>query len=140
MEALKGRILCLDFDGVIHSYESGWQGAEVVGDGPVAGAIAALHEYAKVFTVAIYSSRSAQPGGIAAMKAAIDRWDADRSHNWRLTRGGDPPAPIVPRLAFPDHKPPAFLSIDDRGICFEGIFPRAEDLLRFQPWNKRGRG
>ena len=27
-------ILCLDFDGVVHSYTSGWKGADVIPDPP----------------------------------------------------------------------------------------------------------
>lgn len=61
-------LLALDFDGVIHGYQSGWQGAAIVPDPPVPGAIEFLHRAVERFQVAIYSSRSGQPGGIDAMK------------------------------------------------------------------------
>ena len=33
------KILCLDFDGVIHSFTSGWRGAGIIPDPPVPGAL-----------------------------------------------------------------------------------------------------
>jgi hypothetical protein len=42
-------------------------------------------------------------------------------------------------LRFPTQKPAAFLTIDDRAICFQGSFEQLdpETLLAFKPWNKR---
>ena len=60
-------ILCLDFDGVIHSYTSGWKGADVIPDPPVDGALDFLERASAHFDVQIFSSRSNQPGGIEAM-------------------------------------------------------------------------
>ncbi len=42
-------------------------------------------------------------------------------------------------IRYPDHKPPAFVTIDDRAITFTGTFPSIDELLAFQPWNKRER-
>lgn len=68
------RILCLDFDGVLSSYKSGWKGARCIPDMPVSGALEFLAEVVKHFTVCIYSSRSRYFGGRRAMK----RWLWDR--------------------------------------------------------------
>jgi len=73
------------------------------------------------FELCIYSARSIQPGGIEAMKA------------WLIQHGFP-----IHLLSFPTEKPPAFLTIDDRCVCFEGEFPRPEALLKFRAWNKRG--
>ena len=115
-------ILLLDFDGVLHQYVSGWHGADKINDGPVPGAKEFVLEATEFFEVMIYSSRSLHPGGVAAMK------------EW-LEKNGFP----VGFLSFPTEKPPAFLTIDDRCICFEGVFPAPEELRKFLPWNKRAK-
>jgi len=66
-------ILCVDFDGVLHSYKSGWNGAQIVADPPVDGALEFLIRATEHFQVCIYSSRSRQWGGKRAMKQWL--WD-----------------------------------------------------------------
>lgn len=60
-------ILCVDFDGVIHSYTSGWKGSATVSDPPVPGALRWLWKATEWFDVQIYSSRSKDTGGREAM-------------------------------------------------------------------------
>lgn len=124
-------ILCVDFDGVIHSYDSGWQGADVIADGVVPGAMRFLHDATMHFDVCIYSSRSSQQGGERAMREAIIRWRDERAKEEGLSSN------FMPSLRFVSEKPAAFLTIDDRAICFDGTFPDAESLLTFKPWNAR---
>lgn len=133
-------IICVDFDGVIHSYTSGWQGVAVIPDPPVQGAIRWLEKHLplpeqlgvegeyKGPVVQIYSSRSKSWFGRRAMK----RW---------LVKHGLHPAYIRDGiLKFPVKKPAAFLTLDDRAICFDGRFPETEEILAFKPWNKRPLG
>lgn len=117
-------ILLVDFDGVIHSYESGWQGANVINDPPVDGAFDFLLRAAEHFDVQVYSARSNQTGGIWAMK----RWF--KRHGWSCMTDGTPRV-----LEFPTEKPAAFLTIDDRCWRFEGEWPDPEALTQFRPWN-----
>ena len=64
----KKPILCLDFDGVIHSYTSGWKGANHIPDPPVNGALKFIAEATDYFNVNIFSSRTHQKGGRKAMR------------------------------------------------------------------------
>ena len=131
--------LCIDFDGVIHSYKSGWKGIDVIPDGPVwdvwgsgFSSIDWLRElvYEKnvdgsyVFDVCIYSSRSKESAGISAMQ----RW---------LVENGLSEEEARMMIRYPDQKPAAWLTIDDRAICFEGRFPSVEQIVGFRPWNKK---
>lgn len=113
-------ILCLDFDGVLHSYSSGWKGAGTIPDPPVPGAVEACKAYAKHFKIVINSSRCSERAGIGA----IFEW---------LDKHGFP----VEAMEIRAEKPPAVVTLDDRAICFEGVFPPVETLIGFQPWNKR---
>ena len=129
---MKKPILCLDFDGVIHSYTSGWQGASVVPDPPVDGAMSFIDRAIEDFDVHIYSSRSGQRGGIKAMKY----WLAGHMKEYfgpDRVRWDD----VVSEINWPKEKPPAMVSIDDRAITFMGEWPDVKLLLDFKPWNKR---
>jgi hypothetical protein len=110
-------ILSLDFDGVLHWYRNGWQGATVIDDIPVPGAQEFVSNALEHFRVVIYSSRSHQTGGIDAMR------------EWLQEHG-------FPEVEFCTEKPSALVSIDDRAITFSGDWPDPVDLLAFQPWYK----
>jgi hypothetical protein len=124
-------ILCLDFDGVIHSYSSGWKGADVVPDPPVDGAIDFIRRALKDFRVAIYSSRSGQPNGILAMQTWLMLQvlpDCETHEDAKR---------FVEAIEWPQEKPPALVTIDDRAVTFTGVWPSLADLLAFKPWNKK---
>jgi len=122
-------ILCLDFDGVIHSYESGWRGAAVIPDPPVDGAIAFMLGALEHFDVVIFSSRSNQDGGTAAMKAYL------REHAGQCWHSS-PAGPGLEDIKFATEKPPAMVTLDDRALTFTGQWPAIEHLKTFKPWNK----
>lgn len=128
-------ILCVDFDGVIHSYSSGWKGAAIIPDPPVPGALRWLAKATETFTVAIFSSRSGRSGGIKAMREYIGFWSVDPVHG--MPSGFDHGTWGL--LQWPTEKPAAFLSIDDRAIQFDGDWSALDpvELLDFKPWNKR---
>ena len=125
------KTICVDFDGVIHSYESGWQGWECIPDPSVKGAITWLYHMSKAYDVCIFSTRSQSPEGIAAMRNAIERWALE------MYMTGQELKDFLGRLRFPTNKPPAVLTIDDRAFCFQGTFPTKEEIEAFKPWNKR---
>ena len=90
------RALCLDFDGVLHSYTSGWVGHDEVADGPMPGAVEACHDLAEAgWRLYVLSSRS----------------DLRPIACW-LAEYGFPP------MALTRVKPIAVAYIDDRGCRF----------------------
>ena len=108
-----------DFDGVIHSYISGWKGIEVIPDPPVPGIKEVIDKLrAAGYEVVVVSSRANLSMGWEAIKAYLKEHDI-----------------VVDNVTH--IKPPALVYIDDRAICFDG---HAETLLdkieNFKPWNK----
>lgn len=156
---MRKRILVLDFDGVIHSYTSGWQGARVIPDPPVPRAIDFLLRALVEFDVAILSSRSHQWGGRRAMKGwlrmQLAEWIEQKWPDGE-TYGAVGPIPffspgmepwdvevaewancIVRMIRWPLFKPAAHVTIDDRAITFNGEWPFLQEIVDFRPWNKR---
>lgn len=131
-------LICLDFDGVIHGYDSGWKGAHVIPDPPVPGAMAflrGLYESGQ-FNCAIFSSRSKSFRGRWAMQRYVT--------NHLIEEVGHQPGlhldslslEIAEWIKWPWFKPPALVTLDDRAITFTGQFPDIEALAHFKPWNK----
>lgn len=120
------KTILVDFDGVLHSYTSGWKGEGVIPDPPNTGAIEWLWGLLddERFEVCIYSSRSKTSAGIDAMDDWLRKHGLDgRTHE----------------LRFPTTKPAAFLTIDDRAFVFRGRFPSLDEIAAFEPWKSGDR-
>lgn len=136
-------IICLDFDSTVHLYLSPWTDACTISDGATPGFFEWAYEAQKHFRLAIYSSRSKEPGAIPAMQAWIRKEHADWLAHRECKHSREPASydPGELEIAFPTSKPAAFLSIDDRALTFTGSWsdfdPQA--LLGFRPWNKKPR-
>lgn len=122
--------LCLDFDGVIHLYVSGWTSPEEVRDGPVPGAMDFLDKARGWFKIAVFSSRSATPGGIEAMQ----KWLLGQL---KTRFGPGKGTEIAAEIDWPTEKPAAKVTLDDRAIQFAGVWPSIPRLLEFEPWNAK---
>jgi len=112
-------ILAVDFDGVLHSYRSGWMGPDVIADDPVPGAIEFLREALQHFDVCITSTRNNTAEGVAEMR------------RWLISHGG---LDIVESIRFPLLKVAALVYMDDRALQFKGEWPSMEELKGFKAW------
>lgn len=147
-------ILCLDFDGVLHSYTSGWKGARNIPDPPVPGALEFVVGAITRFRVCILSSRSHQWGGRRAMQQwlrlhLIRLGNEDYVPEWwinyiAMQSGMEPwrqevewsANKVVKAIGWPLFKPSAMVTIDDRALTFTGRWPALAELAAFRPWNK----
>lgn len=124
--------VAVDFDGVLHRYDSPWVAPHVIPDGPVDGAIEWLHGVIQAFDVVIHSTRCKTWRG----RRAVRRWL--RQNAGGLWHGG-----IVRGLedvTFAHSKPAALVYLDDRAWRFDGTFPSAQDIHNARPWNKPRKG
>ena len=115
------RTVVFDFDGVIHSYTSGWKGETNIPDPPVPGIQEALKEIHDAgYEVVVVSTRCKTVLGRMAIENWLDMYGITQE---------------VDKVC--KEKPPAIAYIDDRAICFDG---HPETLLKkiqnFQPWYK----
>jgi len=100
------RTVCLDFDGVIHSYRSGWCGAEIIPDPPIHGTREAVAQLRKRFRVVVHSARCATDAGMAAVAAWLQKHGIEIDEVCRF-------------------KPPAAIYVDDRAVPFRGDWQQA---------------
>lgn len=116
-----GKTICFDFDGVIHSYKSGWKGFDVIPDEPV-DIINMKKELTRLkdlgYKLVIFSSRCSDQNGRKAIKEWLFYWDLE---------------------AFFDDvcesKPPAMAYVDDRAITFNGRWrDLTNEILTFKSW------
>lgn len=130
--------LCIDFDGVIHRYSKGWQGGAIY-DGVTPGFFEWAEQAAQYFKLVIYSSRSKDPEQIEQMQL----WLAWQRKAWR-ERGGKHEIDAPLEFEFASEKPPAFLTIDDRAVRFDGDWSdpalSPEKLAAFKPWTYFAKG
>ena len=111
------KTVVFDFDGVIHSYKSGWQGVATISDPPVPGIKEAINDIRIAgYEVVIVSTRTATPEGAKSVQ------------NWLQANGI-----MVDRVC--SEKPPAHVYIDDRAICFDGDASSLLSKVRdFKTW------
>ena len=125
--------LCVDFDGVIHSYERGWQDGAIYGT-VVPGFFDWAVRATKEFRLVIYSSRSAHTHGTRLMREWLGR-------QYRLWRGDAPDSGLLLDIEYAHAKPAAWLTIDDRAVTFRGDWTAEEldpaTIRRFKPWNAK---
>ena len=108
------RTVCLDFDGVLHSYRSGWRGAETIPDPPIHGTREAVERLRQSYRVVVYSARCRSPEG----RRAVENWL--RKHEITVDE-------------VCDHKPPALVYVDDRAIPFRGNWDQTiADIRQFR--------
>lgn len=96
------KTIVFDFDGVIHSYTSGWKGIDIIPDKPTDGISEVIRNIRnKGFEVVIVSTRCVEDKGINAIK----RFLSDNN---------------IEVDGIMANKPPALVYVDDRAICFNG--------------------
>ena len=114
------KTVVFDFDGVIHSYTSGWQGITVANDPPTEGlkdAITRIRDDG--YNVVVVSARCAESDGLETVVNYLASNEI-----------------VVDAVLA--HKPPAIVYIDDRAICFDGKPGTLLDQIReFEPWYKK---
>lgn len=114
------KTVVFDFDGVIHSYKSGWQGIDKIPDEPVSGIREAITDIRNAgYKVVVVSTRCADPKGKSAVEQYLNKYKV-----------------VVDDVC--TEKPPAIVYIDDRAICFDGNCNTLLNRINeFTPWHEK---
>lgn len=124
---MSNRTIVLDFDGVLHSYSSGWTGPVPI-DPPVEGAVDFVRALiGRGYHVVVQTARC------SAIWPEKDRANSKWALGIWLATHGFPPLEVT------GDKVPALFYLDDRGWRFTGDFQEVLDFLlanpRGVPWS-----
>lgn len=137
------RTICVDFDGVLHSYKSAWESVEVIPDDPNPGAMKFLFDMGGSngpYEISVFSTRCSSEFGITAMCEWLVKHAAIFLHekfNYSSEKCDYTAREMVGQIEFASHKVPALVYIDDRAIQFQGTWPTHKELAEFEPWHKK---
>ena len=152
------RTIALDFDGVIHSYASGWKGHTNIPDPPVEGAFEFILRLldSSEWEVVVHTTRLQHHNA----GEALVRWfiqhgfpparlsdDAVYHPDYREATYVSPRDQLqdefptlgtsASKLWFSATKPSAFVTLDDRALTFTGVWPDPAALAGFKTWQQR---
>ena len=110
------KVIALDFDGVVHSYQSGWTGDADIPDPLVEGAAEGIKRLRIDYKVVIFSTRARTVEGRNAIIAYLAKYGIEVD-------------------GVTDKKIPAHIYVDDRAVCFDGSWNHLrEDIRDFASW------
>lgn len=126
------KTIAFDFDGVIHKYSKGWQDGSIYDEVNIEVITIIKQLMDNNYCVAICSTRD---------PIQISEW-------WNKQNFGIPASPVISGQKFWNSpgivgvfntKVPAQVYIDDRAICFNPnrTDTLLQDILNFEPWNKK---
>lgn len=124
------RTVAVDFDGVLHRYDTPWIAPHVIPDLPVEGAIEWLHRTIQVYDVVILSTRCRTWRGRRAIRGWLQRHAGTLWYDAPGCRG-------IEEIRCTYRKVPALVYVDDRALRFTGSNWPSTDRIRGQvPWHK----
>lgn len=111
------KTIVFDFDGVIHSYSSGYQGAHTAADPIVPGMAEVIQQLrSDGYQVVVVSSRCITDLGKQAVVQYLDKYNIEVDD-------------------IRSDKPPAICYVDDRAVCFKGDTTNlVNDIKSFTSW------
>ena len=112
---MKQKTVCLDFNGVVHSYTTPWKDIYTIADGPVEHTAWAIKSLRNIgYRVVVFSARS-DPDAILDW---LDKHDIE-----------------VDEVC--SKKPGASVFVDDKAVTFRGSWADTiVDIQEFKQWNK----